>query len=275
MKVRRLAWAGLEVQAGGQTLVIDLVEDFSRLHGDELPADEVPESPAPGTVAAGLLTHLHGDHADVSALTRALRPGAVVLRPERAFGGADETALVEGPEMALDDSGLATQVVEPWQTVEIGPFAIAALPAADGFGDPQVSWSVAAEGCRILHAGDTLFHGWWWLAALRHGPFDAAFLPAGGALVDLPSRQPPSPLPAGMGPKQAAIAAKLLGTRQVIPIHYGPLHEAPNYVQADDPAAELVAAADQLGLAGRVLRPGEWLRLEPASEALRPTSPPA
>jgi hypothetical protein len=33
MEVRRLAWAGLEVNAAGQTAVIDLVEDFSRLHG--------------------------------------------------------------------------------------------------------------------------------------------------------------------------------------------------------------------------------------------------
>jgi len=264
MEVRRLAWAGLEIRAGGQTAVIDFVEDFSWLHGDNVPEGEVPSSPADDSAAVSLLTHLHHDHADPPAISRALRPDGVVLRPERASGGAKETALVEERESALSDSGLATRVVEPWQTVEVGPFTCTALPAADGFGDPQVSWSVAAEGCRILHAGDTLFHGWWWLAALRHGPFDVAFLPAGGAVVDLPGRQPPSPLMAGMGPRQAAVAAKLLGAREVVPIHYGPMHQAPNYVQVDDPPGALRAAAEEIGIAAGVLQPGEWLRIEPA-----------
>lgn len=257
MEVRRLAWAGLEVNAAGQTAVVDLVEDFSRLHGDNLPAEEIPPSPIPATAVAGLLTHLHSDHADVDALGRVLAPTAVVLRPERSYGSKAEVALIEKPESELEMSGLATRVVKPWETVEIGPFSFTALPAADGFGDPQVSWCIAADGCRILHAGDTLFHGWWWLSALRQGPFDVAFLPVGGAIVDLPPRQPPSPLPAGMDPRQAAVAAKLLGAKAVVPIHYGPLHEASNYVQSDDPPASLCAAAAELGIEARVLQPGE------------------
>lgn len=261
MELRRLAWAGLEIRYGGHRLVIDLVEDFSRLHGDTPPRAEMPPSPDPGSVDVALLTHLHSDHADVEALKRALRPGGTVLRPARASGDALEVALVEGPEAAIEESGLATRIVEPWESTETGPFEIAAIPAVDGFGDPQVSWVVAAGGRRVLHAGDTLFHGWWWLAAMRHGPVDAAFLPAGGAVVDLPPRQPPSPLPAGMGPEQAAVAAKLLQARQVIPIHYGPLHEASNYRQVSDPAGRLRAAAAELGVEARVMRPGETLRV--------------
>jgi L-ascorbate metabolism protein UlaG (beta-lactamase superfamily) len=271
MEVRRLAWAGLEISAKGHRVVIDLVEDFSRLHGNETPPGEVPRSPEPGSIHAGLLTHLHSDHADADALKRALRADAPVFRPERATGTAAEVALVEKTESAFDESGLAMRMVAPWETVEVGPFEITALPAADGFGDPQVSWSVAAQGCRVLHAGDTLFHGWWWLVAQRCGPFDAAFLPAGGAVVDLPPRQPPSPLPAGMDPRQAAVAAKLLQARQVVPIHYGPLHEASNYVQANDPPGTLLAAALELGVEARILQPGEQLRLEshaPADKAL-------
>jgi L-ascorbate metabolism protein UlaG (beta-lactamase superfamily) len=263
MEIRRLAWAGLEVNAGGETAVLDFVEDFSGLHGDEASVGEIPPSPASGTAVAGLLTHLHRDHADVEALSRALGPGAVVLRPEKGFGAEAEVVLIDKSESALAESGLPTRIVRPWETVELGPFSFTALPAADGFGDPQVSWCVAAEGCRILHAGDTLFHGWWWLAALRHGPFDAAFLPVGGAVVDLPSRQPPSPLPASMDPGQAAVAAKLLGARTVVPIHYGRLHEASNYVQSDDPAGSLRAAAADLGLEARVLEAGERLSLQP------------
>jgi L-ascorbate metabolism protein UlaG (beta-lactamase superfamily) len=270
MEVRRLAWAGLEISAGGQTLVIDLVEDFPSLHGDDPPTGEIPPSPAAGAVAAGLLTHLHSDHADITALTRALSPDGIVLRPEKATGGPTEIALLERPEAALEDSSLEARVLGPWETVEVGPFTITALPALDGFGDPQVSWSVAAEGCRVLHAGDTMFHGWWWHAALRHGPFDLAFLPAGGAVADLPARQPPSPLPAGMDPPQAAIAAKLLGAATLVPIHYGPLHIADNYVQADDPPGALLSAARELGVAARVMGPGEQLRIEPRSIPVGP-----
>jgi L-ascorbate metabolism protein UlaG (beta-lactamase superfamily) len=263
MEVRRLAWAGLEVNAAGQTAVIDLVEDFSRLHGDNPPADEIPPSPKPATAVAGLLTHLHSDHADIDALNRALTPTAVVLRPERSVGGKAEVALIERPESELEISGLAARVVRPWETVQIGPFSFTALPAADGFGDPQVSWCIAADGCRILHAGDTLFHGWWWLSALRQGPFDVAFLPVGGAIVDLPPRQPPSPLPVGMDPGQAAVAAKLLGARSVVPIHYGPLHETSNYVQSDDPPGSLCTAAAELGIDAQVLEPGERFSIQP------------
>jgi len=263
MEVRRLAWAGLEIRAAGKTAVIDFVEDFGGLHGsDKPPPDgEIPPSPAPGSVDAALLTHMHRDHADVAALELALGDGAPVLRPAAASGSGEETAFVAGTEAALAKSRLTTKLLDPWQTLAVGPFEITALPAVDGFGDPQVSWVVAAEGRRILHAGDTLFHGWWWLAASRCGPLDVAFLPAGGAIVDLAPRQPPSPLQAGMGPKEAAAAAKLLGAGLVVPIHYGPLHEASNYVQADDPAGSLEAAARELGISARVLRPGESLSL--------------
>jgi L-ascorbate metabolism protein UlaG (beta-lactamase superfamily) len=270
MEIRRLAWAGVEISAGGQTVVIDLVEDFPSLHGADPPTGEVLPSPATGTVTAGLLTHLHSDHADIAALTRALSADGIVLRPERATGGPTEIALVEKPEATLEDSGLDARVLAPWETVEVGPFSVTALPAVDGFGDPQVSWSVAAEGCRVLHAGDTLFHGWWWLAALRHGPFDLALLPAGGAVVDLPSRLPPSPLPAGMDPRQAAIAAKLLGATTLVPIHYGPLHVAENYIQVDDPPGALLSAARELGVSARVMDPGERLQIEPRSTPIEP-----
>lgn len=271
MELRRLAWAGLEIRAGGKVIVIDLVEDFARLHGNA-PAEETPPSPPAETVDVGLLTHMHGDHADVAALSRALRADGRVLRPERACGSGAETALVAEPEAALAASELSVETVDPWQTVQLGALTITALPAADGFGDPQVSWCVAADGCRILHAGDTLFHGWWWLAAMRHGPFDVAFLPAGGAVVDLAPRQPPSPLPAGMDPRQAAVAAGLLGARLAVPIHYGPLHEAPNYVQAEDPARSFESAGAELGVDVRVLLPGERLSVEPAESAPRPSA---
>jgi L-ascorbate metabolism protein UlaG (beta-lactamase superfamily) len=70
-----------------------------------------------------------------------------------------------------------------------------------------------------------------------------------------------------MDPRQAAVAARLLGARLAVPIHYGPLHEAPNYVQAEDPGGNFERAADELGVEARVLRPGERLSVKPAESA--------
>ena len=89
----------------------------------------------------------------------------------------------------------------------------------DGVGDPQVAWLVEADGVRVLHLGDTMFHGYWWRMALRHGPFDVVLVPVNGAVVGFPHRRPASPLPVALDPAQAAIAAELLGARLAIPIH--------------------------------------------------------
>lgn len=65
-------------------------------------------------------------------------------------------------------------------------------------------------------------------ASRRFSPFDAAFLPASGAVVDVPHRQPPSPL----------LAA--------------------GYVEVADPERELRTHA---GRCACVLAGGEWLEL--------------
>jgi L-ascorbate metabolism protein UlaG (beta-lactamase superfamily) len=119
------------------------------------------------------------------------------------------------------------------------------LPAADGTGDPQLSWAVEAGGRRVVHCGDTIFHGWWWRAARAAGPFDAAFLPINGAVVDFPWRQPPSPLPAVMTPEDAVIAAHALGARRAIPIHFGAFDLDPYYQSIPDAVERFLAAAGE------------------------------
>jgi L-ascorbate metabolism protein UlaG (beta-lactamase superfamily) len=82
-----------------------------------------------------------------------------------------------------------------------------------------VSWLVEAGGVRVLHLGDTMFHGAWWRIARRLGPFDLAFVPVNGAVVSFPHRQPASPFPVAMAPEQAAVAAQVLGARTTMAIH--------------------------------------------------------
>jgi len=120
----------------------------------------------------------------------------------------------------LGAAELTRRVAAPGESVTVGPVTCTALPADDGLGDPQVSWLVEAGGRRVLHPGDTVFHGAWWQMARRAGPFDVVFAPVNGAIIDFPHQQPASPLPATMEPEQAALAGKLLGAGTVVPMHY-------------------------------------------------------
>jgi L-ascorbate metabolism protein UlaG (beta-lactamase superfamily) len=257
MTVRRLGWAGLEVTAGDATLVVDVLEDPGSMAGFVGDARTPLPSPHRTGAVAALVTHMHSDHADPPAIARVLAPGAPVLRPARADGGGLETAALQVAESHLAELGLTTREMEPWESVEAGPFTVTAVPAVDGFGDPQVSWVIEAGGRRILHAGDTLFHGSWWLIAGRHGPIDVAFLPVNGPVVDLPHRQPPSALVAAMDPGQAVTAARLLGAQAAVPIHYDTFHAPPVYAQVHKPAAAFARAGRDAGLPVTVLGTGE------------------
>jgi L-ascorbate metabolism protein UlaG (beta-lactamase superfamily) len=224
MRVRWLGWAGVEIESDGESLVIDPLADaaatFAPLgeaaHGTPLP--EVV--PAAAGAVAGLVTHLHRDHTDAAALAAALAGGAPVYEP-RGFGGEGlENLALAQAEAELAATALAREPLAPWEQRTAGPFTITALPAADGLGDPQVAWLVEADGARVLHLGDTIYHGWWWRMAQRHGPFDLVLAPINGARVSFPHRVPASPLPTVMEPEQAALAGELLGARSVVPIHY-------------------------------------------------------
>lgn len=264
--IRLLGWAGAEIRDGASTLVIDPLGDPAAVYawaGDraaDVPLPQVVE-PSAGTAAAGLLTHLHRDHADARALAPALAPRAPVLEPGPGGGNDLEEIGLAHAEAELSFRDLNRVEMRPWQRIDAGPFAVTALPAVDGAGDPQVSWLVDAGGHRVLHCGDTLFHGYWWRMKLRCGPPDVALLPISGATNDFPNRQPPSPLPAVMGPEQAALAGELVGARIVVPIHYGGFDFAPHYIPAPDCEHRFREAAAGRAYDAHILEPGQSLSL--------------
>ncbi len=202
MRLTWLGWAGVELEEDGVTVVIDPLDDAGAVFaplGEQSAGTPVPEvvPASAGKAVAGLVTHLHRDHADARALTAALAPGAPVLEPPAGGGGALEGLALAQAEHELAAAGLERREVAPWESVTAGPFTLTALPASDGVGDPQVAWLVEAGGVRVLHLGDTMFHGYWWRMALRHGPFDVVLVPVNGAVVGFPHRTPASPLPVG------------------------------------------------------------------------------
>lgn len=269
MRLTWLGWAGAELEAGDATVVIDPLHDagavFAAL-GDQAADTPVPivVPPSAGRAVAGLVTHLHRDHADAAALTAALAPGAPLLEPP-AGGGAplEELALAQA-DHELTAAGLTRRRLAPWDSVTAGPFTLTALPACDGIGDPQVAWLVEADGVRVLHLGDTMYHGSWWRMALRHGPFDVVLVPVNGAVVSFPHRRPASPLPVAMDPGQAAIAAEILGARLAIPIHAEGYEVDSVYHPVAGAAERFATTAAERGVPARILGLGETVEIPAA-----------
>jgi L-ascorbate metabolism protein UlaG (beta-lactamase superfamily) len=263
MKVRWLGWAGVEIEAEGEAVLIDPLADpaatFAALAEDARERMQVPEvtAPAGGEALAGLVSHLHRDHTDAGALAEGLADDAAVYEPAWPGGEDAENLSLAQANFELERADLERRPFEIWDSVEVGPFTITALPAVDGLGDPQVSWLVERDGQRVLHLGDTLFHGYWWRMARRHGPFDVVLAPINGAVTNFPNLQPPSPLAAAMEPEQAALAGELLGTGTLVPIHYGGFHAEPWYRPIPDARGRFESAASDRAYEVRVLDPGE------------------
>src|SRR5256885_7792926 len=155
MRLAWLGWAGAELKSDALTVVVDPLADAGAVfapHGERAEGMPLPNvvPPGAGRAVAGLVTHLHRDHADARALAAALAPGAPVFEPPAANGdGLEELALAQA-DHELTAAGLQRRQVEPWESVRSGPFTVTALPATDGIGDPQVAWLVEAEGGRGL-----------------------------------------------------------------------------------------------------------------------------
>jgi L-ascorbate metabolism protein UlaG (beta-lactamase superfamily) len=259
MMVRRLGWAGIQVSSGSEAIVIDYV------HGTPMLRKALPEAafarPADAPVpSAALVTHLHADHTDVGAIKSAIGDRGIVLRPRPFKGTAKEGAWTIDQERALSASDLDVRIVDDWDHAHFRSLEVTAVPAVDGLGDPQVNWVIEADGQRVFHGGDTIFHGHWWLIAGRLGPIDVAVLPINGAFVDFPHMQPPSPVPAVMTPDQAARAAYILGAKTIVPIHFG-VDQPPYYAEQPDLIANLKSAASALSLRAAFLEPGDVLDL--------------
>ncbi|MGK2931203.1 MAG: MBL fold metallo-hydrolase [Solirubrobacterales bacterium] len=260
-ELRRLGWAGIELKCEGHRLVIDLFENRTAM-APFIKEVSGPLLPPGGPVDLALVTHLHADHADVPAIGRVLKPGGPVLRPGPAPGDDLDRAMTAVAEAQFAELDGDVRTVGNWETVEHGPFTVTAVPAVDGFGDPQVSWVVEAGGRRIFHGGDTTFHGGLWPIASRFKPFDTVFLPVNGPMCSFPHRQPPSPYPAALDPVGAAAAAEILGAELAVPIHFDEIHVEGLYEQADDPGPAFEEEAAARGVATRFLDPEQEQVLE-------------
>jgi hypothetical protein len=108
-----LGWAGVEIEAHGERMVVDPLQDARAVFawlGERAEAITIPEVVAarPGAIA-GLLTHLHRDHADAAALSTVLGAGATVYQPVDYGGEGRERLAVAQADHELTAAALARQ----------------------------------------------------------------------------------------------------------------------------------------------------------------------
>src|SRR3954466_6870455 len=93
MIIRRLGWAGIEIEADGQHLLIDPLVGFGEL--EQFVGPPLTELPPPsGAADVALVTHLHRAHAGPDAL----RGVPLVLRPAADEGEFLEVAATTAQE---------------------------------------------------------------------------------------------------------------------------------------------------------------------------------
>ncbi|GGH26974.1 hypothetical protein GCM10007423_12360 [Dyadobacter endophyticus] len=250
MKLHRLSWAGLKIESNGQILLIDAVQNYQR------GASIGPENPvqfAQNTRAyVVLITHLHSDHYDPEAIRS-------VLKPEGTFVVSEQIAA------EVRNDGFAPLALALNTPRQIGNFTVTAVFAMDGVGDKQVSWVIEADGQRILHGGDTMWHNQFWQLGKTWQHFDAVFLPVNGAVVNIP-RVVPSPVPITLTPIQAVTVTRLLNADVLVPIHYG-FHRDGMYHQFPQMEEDLGREAKLQNVKVQWVEPGSRVAL-PVTEEL-------
>jgi L-ascorbate metabolism protein UlaG (beta-lactamase superfamily) len=148
------------------------------------------------------ITHGHGDHVG-DTVDIAKKHGSTVLALVEVGGWLAKQGLDESKVRAFNKGG--TVEVDGAKFTLTHAFHSSGLP--DGsYGGEAAGLVVDADGRKVYFAGDTCVFGDMQLIGRIYEP-DLAVLPIGDFYT--------------MGPREAAVALELLGTKRCLPCHYG------------------------------------------------------
>ncbi|HEY4276116.1 MAG TPA: MBL fold metallo-hydrolase [Rhizomicrobium sp.] len=249
LSIQRLSWAGLFLETNDFTLAID--PPARGLDANEA-APKIVHWGVRETIAADaiLITNMRGDRYDSEVIRKILKPDGIVICARES-------------EAKIRRDGFKAHGLDRYQSTALGPFGITALPAVDGLGEVRISFLVELDDIRIIHCGETLWHGYWYKWATDYGPLTVALVPISGALVDLPGVSA-THVPAVMTAAQAAAAADVLCAQLVIPTHYGQPADPGRFEEQPNAIQEFEKEARRRSLNYRVLGAGEEIELDRA-----------
>lgn len=257
MLVKKLSWSGVKIEVNDTVILIDPVEDFRSME-PYMGKPTVPVYRFRHNTKADLvlLTHLHPDHYDNQTIQAVLLPGGRVLT-----GTAAAKKLAAEPFPA---TGIRLN-----ESIVHNGIRCTTLFSLDGIGDDQIAWLVEANGVKLFHAGDTIWHNQFWHIGKTHGPIDLVFLPINGVRVTYPFVGY-TPLPASLLPEQAAVACRILGAKNVVPMHYNLFHSPPLYTQYLAPEESFLAACARHKQAFHLMRDGDEQVIQASYTVERP-----
>lgn len=233
-----MTWIGhasFLIQAREHNILIDpnwakWLKGIKRIRHPGLPLHALPN------IDLVLVTHAHFDHLDRRTL--------------RSVAG-DQPIIVpfEVGNLVHDLGFRSVHELHYWDSFQCGPARITLTPAQHwgarllhdshrGFG----GFVVEIGGRTIYHCGDTAFFDGFTEIGSRFD-IDIALLPIG-------AYDPPSGREVHMNPEQAVKAFRMLGAKQMVPMHYGSFRLS--YEPLDEPLARLLAAAKAEGVDDRL-----------------------
>lgn len=245
VKIRRLSWAGLQIEFDGATLFID--PWISKELWDGKWTEPIIEPKSNTSANHIAITHIHNDHFDVNAI--------------KSITGEKRGNIYCGLKTAYGVSSYGINEVKPveiWEPMLLsaGKITLIAVPAVDFSGIEQVSWVIKAGGKTFFHGGDTIWHGSFHKISSAFGPFDAVFLPING--VDVLQLKPNSHIPATLTPQHAAAVAHVLRAKLVVPIHYG-ITNPGVYEEFPEVEKTFITECKKRDLNVEICASGDWL----------------
>lgn len=192
----------------------------------------------PGTLDTILITHGHSDHSG-GAAQLAKRTGARVVAAAELSNliGAEQSEVMSvGGSIKIKDATIRMVEAVHGSGYNVDPKNVR-------YGGPPVGYVITVDrGPSIYHAGDTDAFSSMALIAERYKP-TVALLPVGGHFT--------------MDPAGAALAARLLRVKTVIPMHYG------TFPMLSGTPAELRAELKKQHIAPKVIemKPGDTNKL--------------